>query len=196
MLELDEQKKEKNLALFAKRLESIGVDTSLLMSRYGTKIKEAPMSTMVSSNVAYDGALLERILRVFTPRALQVAELLDENIRPSKEQIIKVCLLHKIALALILVPNTNEWEIKNRGYKYVYAKTKAGLKIGMRSVLICNECGIQLTEEEMEAMLILDRAEEGDAQAKFFSTPLSIVIKLTNELFTLENRLSNVKNED
>ena len=66
----------------------------------------------------------------------------------------------------------------------------------MRSVLICNECGIQLTEEEMEAMLILDRAEEGDAQAKFFSTPLSIVIKLTNELFTLENRLSNVKNED
>lgn len=188
MNELDDLKKEKNLILFFKRLESIGIDTRLLSEKYSAKLKDCPMGTTVSTNLAYDGALLDKILRHFTPKALQILDTIDENIRPTKEQVMKISFLHKIGLCNMLIKNTNEWEVTNRGIKYVYAPSKVALKTGMRSILICQECNIPLTEEEIEAMIVLERNED-DTQAKFYSSPLAVIIKMTNDIVNLENRL-------
>lgn len=188
MNELDESKKEKNLVLFFKRLESIGVDTRLLSEKYSAKLKDCPLGTTISTGLAYDGALLDKILRHFTPKALQILDTIDESIKPTKEQVMKVAFLHKIGLCNMFIKNTNEWEITNRGIKYTYAPSKVALKSGMRSILICQECNISLTEEEMEAMIILERNED-DSQAKFYSSPLAIIIKTANEIVNLENRL-------
>lgn len=188
MHELDESTKEKNYTLFLRRLESVGVDTSILNEKYGTLIKESPMSAIVASNVAYDGALLDKVLRHITPKALQLREVFDESIRPSKEQVIKVCLLHRLGNCVMFTKNTNEWEVNNRGIKYTYVPTKVALKSGMRSILICNECNIQLTEEEIESMVTNERNDD-DAQAKFFSSPLAMIIKMANEIINTENRL-------
>ena len=188
MNELDESKKEKNLSLFLKKLESVGVDTHILAEKYGEKLKISPMAVNNSTNLAYDGALLDKVLRHITPKALQVLETLDESIRPTKEQVVKVSLLHKIGLCNMFIKNQNEWEVTNRGLRYVYAPTRVALKSGMKSILICHECNIPLTEEEMESMIVLERNED-DTQAKFFSSPLAMIIKLANEIVNLENRL-------
>ena len=54
------------------------------------------------------------------------------------------------------------------------------MKMGLRSIALCEECDIKLTAEEIEAMTILDR--ETEDQAKFFASPLAQIVKIANEL--------------
>ena len=48
---------------------------------------------------------------------------------------------------------------------------------------------MSFSNEEFEAMMILDR-DDNDLQAKFYSNPLSIIIKQANELTFLQNRFN------
>lgn len=85
--------------------------------------------------------------------------------------------------------NDNQWEIEKKGIAYKYAKSDVALKMGARSILLCQEMGIQFTPEEFEAMLILDK-DDNDLQSKFYSNALSVIVKQANELTHLNNRLN------
>ena len=61
--------------------------------------------------------------------------------------------------------------------------------MGARSILMSQNLGINFSNEEFEAMMILDR-DDNDLQAKFYSNPLSIIIKQANELTFLQNRFN------
>lgn len=172
---------EKNYALFKKKLEPYEVSEELVDAVFGDKLKNASFAMNNENGVAYKGSLLNIILRILTPLALKIAEILGEDVHISQDSLIKVCLLHQISKAFMFVENDNQWEVEKRGMTYKYAETEAGLKMGMRSLLICSSLDIKFTEEEFEAMTILDRADD-DKQAKFYCTPLSTIIKASNEL--------------
>ena len=86
--------------------------------------------------------------------------------------------------------NDNNWEIINRGMPYNFNNELEGaLRIGERSTLIAMNAGVKFTEVEFEAMRIIDKDNSEDNYTKYFSSPLSTVIRQASELITLTNRI-------
>lgn len=187
---ISEEMKEKNYILFKKKLETFGVSGEKVDEIFGDKLKNASFALTNEYGLAYDGSLVHVILRTLTPFAIKINDLLNDNIKVNQDSLIKVCLLHQISKAFMFTPNDNEWEKEKRGMMYKYAPSKVGLKMGLKSVLLAQKLGVTFEEEEVEAMTILDRSSD-DNQAKFFSTPLSTVLKEAAELTYLTNRFNN-----
>lgn len=187
---IDAELLEKNYEIFKKKIEPFGVTSEKIDEVFGDKLKLATFTPNNEDGLAYDGSLLNVILRTLTPFALKIADIIAVNVPIEKDSIIKVALLHQISKAVMFEKNDNQWEIEKRGLLYKYAPSKAGLKMGLRSLLLCQDLGVKFTEDEFEAMCCLDRLED-DKQAKFFSTPLSNVIRQANELTYIDNKYKN-----
>ena len=191
---ISEELKSKNINLFFNKLNNLGIDTEKMEATLKDKLENASFSMNADSNCAYDGSLIHIVLRTFTPIAIKLNEILPEEIRVDLKSLIKVCLLINISKSEMFVKNDNQWEVEKRGILYKYAKSEVALKMGARSILLCQELGITFTPEEFEAMLILDK-DDSDLQSKFYSNPLSVIIKQANELTHLNNRIIFNKNE-
>lgn len=185
-----EELKNQNYEIYLRKLESVGVRTDGIVDRLGEKLKNASYGVDKKSNAAYAGALLQNVLRTTTVYAVKINDMLPEDIRVDKNSLIKVCLLYQISKAEMIIPNDNTWEIENRGILYKFAENKIALKGGIKSLILCQECGITFTAEEIEAMTILDR-EDTDTQAKYYANPISVILRQAHELTLLKNRLIN-----
>ena len=182
---LTEEQKVKNFNLFIKKLNDVGVQTDLIESNIKNKITLASYSLTNEYDSAYEGSLLNIILRIFTPFAIKINELLPENLRVDQNKLIKVCLLHQLSKCEMFIPNDNNWEVEKRGMVYKYAPFDFALKMGMRSLILSQENGVQFTTEEIEAMTILDR-EPNDEQARFHANILSVIIRQAVELTMIQ----------
>ena len=112
---MTEELKQKNLDIFDKKLRQLGIDTNALFSKYTSHLLNATFTNSNEFGNAYDGSLVEIVLKVLTPYAVRLNELLPEEQRVDKSTLVKVCLLHQIAKAVRIVPNDNQWEIEKRG---------------------------------------------------------------------------------
>lgn len=181
--------KNKNYRLFLSKLNNVGVDSSKVEEILGEILLNASFSISNENGCAYDGSLIHIVLRTLTPFAIKINELLPEDLRVNQQSIVKVCLLSHISKCKMFEKNDNQWEIEKKGIIYKYSKSDVALKMGARSILLCQDMGITFTPEEFEAMLILDK-DDNDLQSKFYSNPLSIIVKQANELTYLNNRLN------
>ena len=186
---INEEIKEKNLSIFLKKLEEIGVNVEFNESTLKL-IKNATFTITNENGLAYEGSLLNVILRILTPFAIKINDALPENIRVDKNSLIKVCLLSHISKYEMFEPNDNEWEKEKRGMLFKYTKSNVALKMGMKSLILAQELGVKFTPEEIEAITIMDRRLD-DEQSMFFSNPISVVLKQANELTYLSTRLIN-----
>ena len=184
---INEEIKEKNLLLFKKKLEEIGIQLNM-DSLIENKIKNATFTITNENGLAYEGSLLNVILRILTPFAIKINDALPESIRVEKNSLIKVCLLSHISKCEMFEPNDNEWEKEKRGMLFKYAKSNVALKMGMKSLILAQELGVNFTPEEIEAITIMDRRLD-DEQTMFFSNPISVVLKQAHELTYLSTRL-------
>lgn len=178
--------KEKNLELYFKKLSETGVSVDILREKYGEKLLNGTYNFSNRDNGCGDGELLNIILRKLTPTALNINKLLPEEKQAEVSSIIKVCLLSQISKVVLVTPNDNKWEIENRGMLYKFNDNPYAMKMGIRSIAMCMECGITLTENEIEAISNIDKEE--DKQMKFFSSPLAIVLRQAMELTDVINR--------
>lgn len=105
--------KEKNYRLFLKKLQSIGLPVDNINANYGNAIMNASFTITNEKGNAYDGSLLEIILKTLTPYALKLNELLPQALQVERDSLIKVSLLHHLSKALTIIPNDNQWEIEN-----------------------------------------------------------------------------------
>lgn len=186
---INEEIKEKNLLLFKKKLEEIGIQLNM-DSLIENKIKNATFTITNENGLAYEGSLLNVILRILTPFAIKINDALPESIRVEKNSLIKVCLLSHISKCEMFEPNDNEWEKEKRGMLFKYTKSNVALKMGMKSLILAQELGVKFTPEEIEAITIMDRRLD-DEQSMFFSNPISVVLKQAHELTYLSTRLIN-----
>jgi hypothetical protein len=60
---------------------------------------------------------------------------------------------------------------------------QTSLKLGERSIFMCQKYGIKLTEEEFDAMKICDKEEDKNNS---FTTPLAELVKIANQLTAIE----------
>jgi hypothetical protein len=172
---------EKNFSLYTKKLAQIGVNVDKLTELYGDKIMKASFTNSNEFDNAYEGSLLEIILKVLTPYAVKLNELLPEEQKVDKNTLVKLCLLHHIGKAIKLIPNDNQWEVEKRGLVYKYDESQPSIRTGLHSLIIAQQCGIIFTPEEAEVMTVNDR-DLTDDQSRWHSSVMSTIVRQANEL--------------
>lgn len=186
------EKINSNFLLFQKKLENYGCYSEEMMNDLGEKIKNAPYSMSDEYGGCYDGALVDVTLRVLCNIGYQINEfafgkagVADGNykhpylaVNPNK--LMRVLFLLNIAKAVMFVDETEEWK-KKRGQMYKFHDFDTALKLGARTLFLCQKYGIKLEEDEYEAILSIDDAEDNGAR---FRTPLYTLVKAA-KLFTM-----------
>lgn len=145
-------------------------------------IANAPAGLSKDTGVAYDGAMISHAILTFAI-AKKIAQMIASTFTISEESLRKVIYFQGISKATMFVPNDNSWEIEKRGFLYKFnPENKAVLKGGERSIFLATSNGVTFTEEEFEAMRILDKEGDELKLQKFNISPLSLVVSQANEL--------------
>lgn len=173
--------KENNIKIFYEKLKSIGISTELLEEKYGDKLKNGSFCNTDEYGKAYDGSLIEVVLRVITPYAVRINDLLPNDVKVDKGKLVKICLLHQISKSVRMVKNDNAWEVEKRGIVYKYLNDNPSIRTGLHSLSIALDCGIHFSEDEIEAMTSIDR-DLTDQQYRYHCSTLSTIVRQANEL--------------
>ena len=148
------------------------------------RIKNGVFGNTVETGVAYDGSLVACSLAIVN-YARQINQMLPSSKRAADNSIVKVALLSHIAKAVMFTENDNSWEKTNRGILYKFESLDGALRCGERSILLAMNAGVRFTEDEFEAMRIMDKSGDDDNYTKYYSSALSMVIRQANEIITL-----------
>lgn len=153
------------------------------------KVSNASFGMSKDSGCAYDGALIDLSLKI-AEYGIKINEILPQELQVEKSSIYKVALLQHIAKVTMYKPNDNLWEVEKRGILYSFNNQGGvSLKCGELSALLVLNCGIKLSEEEFEAIRIIDKTkEENYNNGKYYYCALSNIIRQANELVTIEYR--------
>jgi hypothetical protein len=194
MKKLTEEKLNINFTTFVKVLKKYGLYTDKLASDdiFNDKLKTSPSHSQEDSGGAYDGSLIEHIMLI-TSYAKKINDILPDGCRVDQNKLLKVCFLHQIGKVKQFIENTNDFDIK-RGKFYKFSDGLPSLKTGELSLFIAIDYGIEILQDEFEAILSLDKEDE---QNKYFSSVLSKILKISNELAEIErkNNFLNYKNK-
>jgi hypothetical protein len=181
---LDKEKIIKNTKKYFETAEPFM--TEELTQFLGEEFMLAPASTNKELNNAFEGGLIDHLLRT-TKFAVSINSALPEKLRLPKEEIIKVCFLYQIGKAHLYTPCTSEWHIKNQGKLYDFKNNEIPMRVGERSVYYALSNGVKLTDKEVQAIINHDK-DDSDKQAKFFTTTLGLLLKQANEWAIIEEK--------
>jgi hypothetical protein len=156
-----------------------GFMTNELMSFLGEDFIKAPASSMTSYHNAFEGGLIDHLLKV-AKYAIGINNSLPENERVDQTSLLKVCLLHGIGKTKLYIPCTSEWHRKNQGKMYEFNEDLVSMRVGERSAYYAISHGIQLSEEEYTAILFFDKTD--DKMSEYHNTLLGELLKMGNVL--------------
>ena len=163
------------------------------------KLKEellsSPCAITEDMGTAYKGALLMHI-NMTMALAQRMLKMISGTFQIEEDSLLKVCCLMHLSKRHMYVENENEWEIKNRGLLFKFAKDMEGcLKGGERSALEALNNGVKITPIEYEAIKSLD--DEENAKNPFKSI-LTTIVRQSNELaYAIEKeRYSKIINKN
>ena len=185
MVELKE-KILKNKKIFLEKNKLYNILTQELLNFLGEDLITAPASTMVSLHNAFPGGLIDHILKT-TKYAIGINKLLPKNCEVDAHSIVKVCFLHQIGKTFLYKWCESEWHRKNQGKMYEYNEELVSLKIGERSAYYALKYGVELGDEEYQAIVNYDKADD-DKQSKWYGSTLSTILKQANELAITEEK--------
>lgn len=177
--------KQKQRYLDAAKKFSVGNDQ--LFQNLGEELFTCPASTMSSLHYAYDGGLVDHLLKVAS-YAVRIASTLPEAYRPSLESVMRVSLLSEIGKVGAYTPCTSDWHRKNQGKMYEFVEGKVSLRVGQRSVYQLWNAGVSLSEAEYQAILAHDANTAEDAMIKWHAEPLTVVLRQAIELAIIDEK--------
>ena len=188
---LTEEKLNANYLKFINYLQKYNCYSEDMMKELGEKIKVAPYSMERDMGGAYDGAMIDVTLNMLCKIGAQInnnamganggEKIAHPLLAVNNNMLMRVLLLINIAKAEMFTPNKSEWHKKNLGRMYEFVENKTKLKLGARSLYLCQKYGIQLEEEEFEAFLTIDNPDDTGER---FQSPLYTMVKAT-KMFTL-----------
>lgn len=190
---INEEKINKNYLLWITKLEDNNCFSEKLVDLYGGLIKISSYGMSLDTGAAYDGALITTILWKICKYAININNMLPDNLQVDKKSLLKVCLLQHIGKAVMYKKQDNAYNI-SKGYLFKFNDNlDTSLKCGERSIFMCMESGIPLTEEEYEAMKIIDK--DDDSKQTYYSSLLTTIVKNANSLANaeLKTEYNNIK---
>lgn len=200
---LSETKINSNYLNFIKYLEKYHCYSEEMMNEIGDKIKLAPYSMNTNYGGAEAGSLIDVTLNTLCKIGAQLnnntlganggEKISHPHLCVNNDMLMRVLLLLNVAKAEMFV-HADAWHI-NHGMPYTFAENKTKLKLGERSLYLCQKYGIKLEEEEFEAFLTIDKEDDSGER---FQSPLYTVVKAA-KMFTLvelrQKYLASVKTE-
>ena len=176
----------KNREKFEKTNKVHNILNEELLKFLGEDLYTAPASNMESMYNAYPGGLIDHILKV-TKYTLFLNDSLPENIRLTKESIIKVCFIHQIGKVKLFKFCESEWHRKNQGKMYDFNNDLVSMRVSERSLYYAMSNGVKFTEEEYSAIMMFDKAD--DQMAQYHNSTLGELLKMSN-IFAIKHEKS------
>ena len=136
----------------------------------------APASGLVHYHNAFPGGYIDHVLRVLEG-ALSLYDLwgaMGSTFNYTKEELVFCALNHDLGKigdieSEYYVPETNDWQIKNRGILYMPNKDITHMSVPDRSLWLLQHFNIKYSQNEMIAIMIHDGMYD-EANAKYFKT--------------------------
>lgn len=175
--------------------EKLGLSKNYDMEKLKNELLSSPCAVSEEMGTAYKGALLIHI-NMTMALAQRLAKMISGTFEFNEETLLKTIAIMHLSKRLVYVENDNDWEIKNRGLMFKFAKGVEGcLKGGERSALEALNNGVKLTPTEFEAITCLD--EDVEASKKPFLSIYTTVVRQANELaYAIEKeRYNKIKNQ-
>ena len=180
---------DKNTKKFYATNEKYGIFNPEILEFLGESFITAPASTMKSLHNAFPGGLLDHIITT-TKYAVDINLSLPEELRVDNDSLIKVCFLHQIGKTFLYKMCESEWHRTNQGKMYEFNDELTSMKVGERSAYYALKYGVELSEDEYQAIINYDKPDD-DKQSKWHSCTLSTIIKQANELAIIEEKKLN-----
>ena len=180
---LEQEKIVANAKKYFDTATKLGFMNEDLMKFLGESFIKAPASTMADLHNAFEGGLIDHLLRVGS-YAVKFNNALPEDERVDQNSLLKVCLLHQIGKAKLYKPCESEWHRKNQGKMYEFNDELTSMRVGERSIHYAMSNGIKFTEEEYSAILNFDKND--DKMAEYHNSTVGDLLK-TAALFAVKN---------
>ena len=184
---LSTDKIKKNANKFFSTGEKYSCLTPQLLDKLGVEIVESPASTRTDLNNAFEGGLIDHILRV-TKYCVSLNDILPEPQKLSLESLIKVSILHQIGKVGLYKKLESPWH-NERGIMYEFNNDLLSMKVGERSAFLALSYGVNLTDVEYQAIVNFDK-DDDDKQAKFHTSLLGDILKAANMLAINEEKFN------
>ena len=196
------EKINSNFVAYTKRLEKYGVYSEEMMNDIGELVKNATFSMKDEQGGAYQGAMIDIVLNVLCKIGYEINEKAfgdNENmshplLKCNMDMLMRVLLLQHIAKCEMFVPERESYWIK-KGNLYNWNENLEirGMKLGERSIYLCQKYGIKLTETEYDAIKTIDKDE--DEKSLFYISPLAAIVRAANMFTTVELRIRFANNK-
>ncbi len=178
-MSLDQEKIVANTKKYFETATKLGFMNEKLMTFLGESFIKAPASSMADYHNAFEGGLIDHLLRV-----AKYAVLINKTL-PSDEQVnetsfIKTCFLHQIGKANLYSICKSEWHRKNQGKMYEFNEDLVSMRTGERSIYYLTSNGITLTEDEYIAILNFDKND--DKMSEYHNSMIGELLKMGSVL--------------
>ena len=192
---ITEEKLNSNFVLWVERLKKYNCYSEEMINDIGDKLKRASFALSVNSGCAYDGSMIDTVLNHLCVIAYHINEdafginakqrMKHGYLKVNPNILMRVLLLQHISKAEMFIRQAQQWKIKN-SYTFDFNPNMATtLKCGERSIFLCQKYGIKLSEEEYEAIRIIDKDDE-NKKADTYVNPLCQIVKIANQLTAIE----------
>lgn len=188
-----------NYITFCNKLKKYNCYSEQMISEIGDLLKNASFSMNDDSGSAYQGSLIDIVLNHLCSVAYNINEILlgpsgkFSTMRVNMDMLMRVLLLQHIAKAEMFINTRDSWKVK-KGILYEFnPDMKTSLKLGERSLYLCQKYDIKLEEEEYEAIRILDKTE--DDKVLYYITPLCSIVRMANQFVAVEMRQKYINNK-
>ena len=176
----------KNAKRYFASLEKYVGPVDALLDALGGEFVSAPASTKTETYCAFDGGLIDHLLRV-AKYAVNLNSIYPENMKVDEKSLLKVALLHQIGKAKLFKHIESDWH-RERGILYEYDNDNITMRVSERTLFYLSEASIKLTEEEHAAILNYDKGDD-DKQSRFYNSMLGETLKMANILAIKESKL-------
>lgn len=189
---LTEEKINLNYITFCNKLKKYNCYSEQMISELGEEIKNCSFSLNDDAGSAYQGSMIDIVLNHLCTVAFTINDVVFADtgkfasMRVNPEMLMRVLLLQHIAKAEMFVRTHDAWKAR-KGMLYEFNQNlTTSMKLGERSLYLCQKYGISLTEEEYEAIRIIDKLD--DDKIMYYITPLSTIVKMANQFVAVEMR--------
>lgn len=189
-----------NYITFCNKLKKYNCYSEQMINEIGEQLKDCSFSMNDDSGSAYQGSMIDIVLNHLCSVAYNINEVVFgptgkfNSMRVNPDMLMRVLLLQHIAKAEMFVNTRDTWKVK-KGMLYEFnTNLKTSLKLGERSLYLCQKYGIELAEEEYEAIRIIDKSE--DDKIMFYINPLCSIVKMANQFVAVEMRQKYINNKE
>lgn len=188
-----------NFLSYINKLKKYNCYSDSMIDALGDKLRDCPFSVSEASGGAYKGGCLDIVLNSLCTNAYRINETAfggetQSRLRVNLQMLMRVLLLQHISKCELYTQETEQWRI-NKGYLFTFNDSlPSKLKLGERSAYLCQKYGIQLNEEEYEAIVSIDKIGE-ETKYDAFVSPLCAMTKAANLFTGVETRVKYTLNQ-